>query len=281
MAIKSPWGRSRNLGNLRVPPGTYGAGATLILGAAKASCPPQTLIPAAQSLRHLAPELPQEQPAYPSSEDYKVIFPPPETDGSAALRAAQEFNSTASTRLSSQQVLNLSDALCNDVQHGSAQTNLRAYLGRADLDSLDAVNTLVSLTINRCSLPPAETEAVTGRLNDFLVANQHLAELPPFLVNPTWNCGTTPQEAKLNWVVAGANPITGYELYHLNADGSTTSYHVRTAIYRGVTTTTVPNLAPAIHDFALRATDDQGNHSAWVAIRADQRICHAFSNTTR
>ncbi|MFF9016616.1 hypothetical protein ACF09C_27050 [Streptomyces sp. NPDC014870] len=273
---KTPWGRSHGLGNLRLPPFTYGAGSTLILGFAKASCPRETLVPAAQSLQYLSPDRPQQQPTT-DPQDYNTIFPAPTADNISAQQAAEDFNISGATGMTGQRVLNLSLAMCIDTKLGEAKTDLRAYLGRADLRAHDAAKTLVSLTRKRCPLSPVQTEVVAGRLNDFLVFNQELAQLPPFLVNPTWACGATPEQATLRWTAAGANPITQYELYHLNADGTWTPYNVHPDTI--VTSTIgVTNLASGIHDFALRATDDQGNQSGWVTIRTDQQLCEGPAN---
>ncbi|MFI9240807.1 hypothetical protein [Streptomyces sp. NPDC053079] len=268
---KTSWGRNHGLGSLKLPPATYGAGSTAILGFAKASCPTETLLPAAQSLQYLAPDLPQQRPVL-GPQDYNAIYPPRTDADRSAQQAAQGFNSSGSTGMTGQQVLNLSDALCADIKRGEKRTNLSASLGRPDLNATDAANILVSLTRDRCRLSPPETDAVAGRLNDFLVVNQQLAELPPFLSNPTWVCGASPEQAKLSWTAGGVNPITLYELYRRNADGTWSPYPYPRDT-RGTDTITVLNLGRGIHDFALRATDDHGNQSAWVWIRTNQQLC--------
>jgi hypothetical protein len=274
---KRPWGQARGLG--RVPDFAYGVGSTVILEFTKASCPPRTLELAAQSLPYLAPDV-QQQPTYPSQQDYATVYQLPHiAEALVASEAARDFNNSGATGMTGPLVLELSDALCFGTQRGQATTNLSAYLGRADLDALRAVDNLMALTLKNCRLSPAQAEALAGRLNNFLIINQHLAQLPPYLANPTWYCGAAPQQATLRWTPRGANPISGYELYVLRPDGRWTE----SGITVNPSTSAIPliNLEQRVYDFALRATDDQGNQSAWVYTRVDPRLCTAANNPTR
>jgi hypothetical protein len=92
---KRPWGQARGLG--RVPDFAYGVGSTVILEFTKASCPPRTLELAAQSLPYLAPDV-QQQPTYPSQQDYATVYQLPHiAEALVASEAARDFNNSGAT----------------------------------------------------------------------------------------------------------------------------------------------------------------------------------------
>ncbi|MCX5604775.1 hypothetical protein OOK29_42280 [Streptomyces phaeochromogenes] len=257
--------------------GKYGTGSGLVLKFTKEFCPPQTMIPAAQSLSYLGPDL-ERQPGATSRESYDAYFPQPaaKTDLEAAVDAARLFNSSGASNVTTANVLDLSNALCKESErYGGPKTDVRSYLGRADLRALDASNTVMSLTLKSCpQLTSDQADDLAGRLHNLLVTNDQLAHLPPFLTDPVWSCGTIPGELTLSWRPISANRISHYELYDQEMDGrwtqkslnpnegSATSINVRAAVQR-------------FHVYALRATDEQGSQSAWTFVRVNLPLCPA------
>ncbi|MFD9333096.1 hypothetical protein ACFWBF_01550 [Streptomyces sp. NPDC060028] len=176
--------------------------------------------------------------------------------------------------MSGESVSGLAAELCRQaVRQGTPGIRLGQYLGQADLRAVGAVKTLMSLTLKACpQLPVADADDLAGRLNGFLIGNDRLKNVPPFLLNPRWSCGAAPGQLVLNWDPLGVHPVDHYDLYH-SPDGEKW-YPIALApgsvVNNGIG---LFGVAPALHVYALRATDVQGNESAWTDIRACAQIC--------
>ncbi|MFJ8592475.1 hypothetical protein [Streptomyces sp. NPDC093598] len=253
------------LGNL------FGSGSSTLLDFAKNKCGMSTLLPAVQSLPYLTPDY---KTSYPSRQVYdNTVFPPPiDTDEKVADSTAIGFNTSGAAGITRQGVLDLADELCAQATRlGTPEVALSSHLGRADLRAVTTVKSFMSLTLKRCpDLSTEQADDLAGQLNSFLISNQHLADTPPFLLNPSWHCGAAPGQISLTWKPFAVNRITQYNLYH-SADGNTWSPIPLSGSV--VNEIVVSRVDQGRQYYALRATDVQGNDSAWTYVRAYVEQC--------
>lgn len=253
--------------------GLFGLGSTAVLEFANDKCP-KGVLPAVQSLPYLTDDL--QASSSLSRREYDANFAPAPGSTDAAGEAAALFNASGAQGVSGESVSNLAAELCRQsVRLGTPEVALGQYLGRSDLRAVGAVKMLMALTLKNCpQLPVSAADDLAGRLNSFLVSNDRLADTPPFLVSPSWHCGATLRQIVLNWQPFAVNRIHRYDLYH-SLDGNAWEPIALAPGSELNNSISLFGVSPDLHVYALRATDVEGNESAWTYIRAYTQLCPA------
>ncbi|WP_406346895.1 hypothetical protein [Streptomyces sp. NBC_00648] len=250
----------------------FGLGGVYLLEHAQANCSTETLAKTVQALPFLS--LTPRTQLYPDRNQYSQAL----QNSVSAADAAQQFIAAGARQdqMTAERVRELATALCTEAtQPGAPQTNLADYIQAADLRAAGAVKTVMSLTLEGCAqLTGTQADYLTARLNNQLISNDTVKNLPPTIVGLTATCGNTPDQIVLSWkLFAFATvPETGYALYLRPVGGQWTQLQVHLDPATGNSTFIAP-LQQTTYDFALSATDDRGNQSAWTYLTANAAVC--------